>query len=153
MRVTNRCLQKLDGEMLPSRSGILSEARSIASTSLQERQSISLASYLQYPHFRSSRPKLFFKKDLLKNFAKLTVVSSGTRFSHEFYEILKRHIFLQNTSSGCFWHFRHSRFSILILYVINWQLRRECLVSFYGGAKNFIFTCIFLRIITVFIKI
>ena len=127
--------------------------RSIASTSLQERQSISLASYLQYPHFRSSRHKLFCKKDLLKKFAKLTVVSSGTGFSLEFCKILKKHIFSQNTSSGCFWDLKHSRFSILILYVINRQLRRECLVSFYGGAKNFIFTCIFLRIITVFIKI
>ena len=28
-----------------------------------------------------------------------------------------------------------------------------CLVSFYGGAKDFIFTCIFLKIITFFIKI
>ena len=28
-----------------------------------------------------------------------------------------------------------------------------CLVSFYGGAKDFIFTCIFVKIITFFIKI
>ena len=139
--------------MFCSPSGIVSKAISIASTSLHEIQSISLTSFLQNPHFRSSRPKLFCSKDLLKHFAKLTVVSSGTDSSHEFCEILKRHIFSQNTSSGCFWHLRHSRFSILILYVINRQLRRECLVSFYGGVKNFIFTCIFLRIITFFIKI
>ena len=54
---------------------------------------------------------------------------------------------------GCLWHLRQSRFPILILYVNDRQLRRVCWVSFYGGAKDFISTCIFLRIITFFTKI
>ena len=37
----------------------------------------------------------------------------------------KEHLFSQNTSSGCCWHLHQSRFPILILYVINQQLRRE----------------------------
>ena len=41
--------------MLPSRSGILAEAISIAFTSLQQRQSISLASFLQCSHLHQSR--------------------------------------------------------------------------------------------------
>ena len=41
--------------MLPSRSRILAEAISIAFTSLQQRQSISLASFLRCPHLRQSR--------------------------------------------------------------------------------------------------
>ena len=52
--------------MILSRSGIFAEAISIASTSLNQRQSISLASFLQCPHFRSSRPKLFCKKRCLR---------------------------------------------------------------------------------------
>ena len=60
----------------------------------------------------------------------------------------KEHLCSQNTWSGCFWDLLESRFSILILYVINQQVRCECLVSFYGGAKDFIFICIFLKIIT-----
>ena len=43
--------------MLPSCSGILAEAITIASTSLQQRQSIPLASFSQCPHFRNSRPE------------------------------------------------------------------------------------------------
>ena len=41
--------------MLPSRSGILAEAVSFAHTSLQQRQSISLASFLQSSYLRKSR--------------------------------------------------------------------------------------------------
>ena len=44
-------------------------------------QSISLASLLKCPHFRSSRPELFYKRGALKNFAKFTDVSSGTGVS------------------------------------------------------------------------
>ena len=88
--------------MFPSRSGILVEAISIASTS-QQRQSISLASFLQCSHLHQSR------------------------------------------------------YPILILYVINRQLKCEY-VRFLsmvenGGARDFIVTCIFLRIITFFIKL
>ena len=74
--------------MLPSRSGILAEAISIASNSLQQRKSISLALLLQCPHFRSSRRELFYKKGVLKNFTKFTGVSSGTGVSLDFHEIL-----------------------------------------------------------------
>ena len=52
--------------MPPSRIGILSEAISIASTPLQQRQSISLASFWQCPHFRSSRPEFFYEKSCLR---------------------------------------------------------------------------------------
>ena len=61
--------------MLSSHSGILGEAISIASTSLQQRQSISVASFLQCPHSRSSRPKLFCKKVFL-NISQNSQVSS-----------------------------------------------------------------------------
>ena len=50
----------------PSHSRILAEAINIASTSVQQKRSISLASFLQYPHSRSSRPELFFKKSCLR---------------------------------------------------------------------------------------
>ena len=74
--------------MLPSRSGILAEAISIASSLLQQIQSISLASLLQYPHFKSSYPELFWKKGALKNFAKFIGVSSGKGVFSEFCNIL-----------------------------------------------------------------
>ena len=56
-RVTNirQMPIKLHGEMLPSRCVILAEAVSIAPISLQQRQSISLASLLQCPHLHQSR--------------------------------------------------------------------------------------------------
>ena len=54
-------------------------------------------------------------------------------------------------------HMHQARFSILILYVIKRELKRKY-VQFLsmvenGGAKDFIVTCILLRIITFFIKI
>ena len=52
-------------------------------------QSISLASLLKCPHFRSSRPELLYNRGALKNFAKFTDVSSGTGVSCEFCDILK----------------------------------------------------------------
>ena len=79
--------------MLPSRSGILAEAISSTPTSLQQRQSISLASFLQYLHFRSSRLELFCKKGVLKNFTNLTGVSFGASVSCKFCEILKNVFF------------------------------------------------------------
>ena len=49
--------------MHSSRSGILAEAISIEFTSLQQRQSISLASFLQRPHLHQSRfPILIYNK-------------------------------------------------------------------------------------------
>ena len=76
--------------MIPSRSGILAEAISITFTSLQQRQSVSLASILQCPHLHQSRfpilicnklaaeasvqlpPKVFCKKGVLENFSSFT---------------------------------------------------------------------------------
>ena len=62
-------------------------ALGIASTSLQQRQSIFLASFLQYRDFTSSPPELFSKNGVLKKFAKFTGVCSGTDVSCEFCEI------------------------------------------------------------------
>ena len=136
--------------MLTLRSGILAKGISIASTSLQQRQSISLASFLLRLHFRNSC-QLFCKKHVLKNFAE------SCKCFLKILQNFKEHFFSQNTSNGCFWHFHQSRFPILILYVINQQLRCEY-VQFLsivenGRAKDFIYTCIFLRMITFFIEI
>ena len=95
----------------------------------------SLTSLLQCLNFRSSCPELFFKKVALKNFARFIGVSSGTGASSEFCDILKNPFFaehLQVVASG----------------ICNIQY-----FLFYGEIKDFIFTCIFLRIITFFIKI
>ena len=75
--------------MAPSRFGISAEAISIASTSLQQRQSVSHASFFQCLHFRSSHPELFCKKGVLKSFAKFTGVFSGKSVSCKFCQILK----------------------------------------------------------------
>ena len=66
-------------EFFPSPSGILADAISIASSSLQEIQSISLASLLQYPLL-----KAVLRSCSAINFAKFTNVSSGARVSYEF---------------------------------------------------------------------
>ena len=79
--------------MLPSYPGIIAEAISITSTSLQQRKSISLASFLQCPHFRGNHPELFSKIAALKNFGKFTGVSSGTSVSCEFGDILENTFF------------------------------------------------------------
>ena len=116
----------------------------------------SLALFLQYPHFRSSRLELFCKKGILKN-----LQSSQVFVWHRCFLLILRNfkelLFSQNTSSGCFWHLHQSRFLILILYVIKRHLWRDC-VQFFStveteGAKDFVVTCIFFRIITFFIKI
>ena len=83
-----------------SYSGILAEAINIAFTSLQQRQSISLASFLQCPHFRSSCPELLCKKSVFKNFEKLTSVSSGTGVFCAFCEILKKTFFHRKPPSA-----------------------------------------------------
>ena len=69
------------------------EAISIACTSLQQRHSISLASFLQCPHFRSSRPELFCKRGVLKNFVIFTCDFAGTSVSCKFCEILRNTFF------------------------------------------------------------
>ena len=103
--------------------------------------------------FRSSRPELFCKKGVLKNFAKFTGVSSGTGVSCEFLRNFKENLFRRTptvTASGI------APIQISYSNIVCNKSAAEawiCLVSFYGGAKDFIFTCIFLRIITIFIKI
>ena len=79
-------------------SGILAKAISIASSSLQQIQSIYLASLFQYPLSEAValQPELFYKKAVPENFAKLTGASSGTGVSYEFFEILKK-IFFRKT--------------------------------------------------------
>ena len=103
--------------------------------------------------FRSSRPELFCKKGVLKNFAKFTGVSSGTGISCEFCEILKETFFGKTpavaASNICTNWDSYSNTVCNKSAADAWI----CLVSFYGGAKDFIFTCIFLKIITFFIKI
>ena len=100
--------------MLPSYSKISAETISIASTSVQQRQSISFTSLLQCPHFRSSRPELLCKKDVLKNFAEFLSVSSVTGVSCKFCKILKNTFF--HRTLPVFWHLYQSKFPILILY-------------------------------------
>ena len=102
----------------------------------------SLASLLQCPHFRSSRPDLFCKKGFLKNFAKF-IAFLCTGFSYEFHDILRNTYFRRTTpvtASGICTNKSAAEAWI-------------CLVSFYGGAKDFISTWVFLRRITFFIKI
>ena len=134
--------------MLPLCSGILAEAIIIASSCLQQIQSISLSSLLQCPHFRSSCLELFCKKSVLKNFAKFTDVSSGTGVSCEFSNILKNTFFCRTspvTASGiCTNQDFYSNTVCNKSAAEAWI----CLVSFYGKAKE----CMFLRIVTFFIK-
>ena len=63
---------------------------------LQQMQSLSLASLLNCPHFRSSRPELFSKKDVRKNFGKFTDVSSSAGVSCELCDILKNIFFAED---------------------------------------------------------
>ena len=133
---------------LPSPSGILADAISIASSSLQEIQSISLTSLLQYPLL-----KAVVRSCSVKKICKIHKCFLWRKSFPWTLRNFKRNFFLAKTYSGCFFCLHYSRSPILILYVINWHLRRECLVFFYGGAKDFIFKWIFLRIISIFIKI
>ena len=117
--------------MLPSRSGILVEGISIASTSLQQRQSISLVLFLQCPHFKSSRPASFCKKGVFKNFAKFTDAFSGTSVSCcKFCEILKDTFFHRIPPTV---------FTPIEISYSNTVCNKSateawvCLVSFYGG--------------------
>ena len=79
--------------MLLSRFEILAKAISIASTSLQQRESIFLALFLQCPHCSSNHPELFCKKGVLKNFSKFTGAFSGTSVSCKFCKILRNTFF------------------------------------------------------------
>ena len=98
-------------------------------------------SLLQCPHFISSHPELFCKKDVLKNFAKFIGDSSGRGVCCEFCDILKNTFFRRTppVTVSC------TNKSAAEAWI--------CLVYFYGGAKDFISTCIFHKVITFFIKI
>ena len=95
---------------------------------------IYLTSLLQYLNFRSSLLELFCKSGVLKNFEKFTSAFSSTGVSCEFCEILKNTFFHITPYSRCFWHLHQSRFPILILYVINRQLRH--MFSFFSMEKR-----------------
>ena len=139
--------------MIPLHSEILVEAISIASSSLEQIRYISLALLLKCPHFRSSCPELFFRKGVLEKFTKFTGVSSGTGVSCEFCKILKN-TFFHRTRQLLFLAF--APIEVTCTNTVHNKSAAEaliCLVSFYSRVKDFIFTCIFLRIITFFIKI
>ena len=121
--------------MLPSRSGIITEAKSIASTSVQQRQSISLASFLQCSYFKSSLPELFCKKGVLINVAKFTGVSSGTGVSSEFREILKN-VFFHRAPPVLLLAFAPIEISYFNNLCNKFAAEaRIGLVSFYGGER------------------
>ena len=142
---------KADGDMLPSHSGILAKARSIAFTSLQQRQSISFASFLQCKHFKSSRSELLCKKSCLRPATLFKKRLWHRCFPINFMKFLKTPFFTE--------HFQWLAFATLKIPYSNTLCNTSaaeawiCLVSFSGGVKDFIFKCIFLRIITFFIKI
>ena len=121
--------------MLPSRSGIITETISIASTSVQQRQSISLASFLQCSYFKSSLPELFCKKGVLINVAKFTGVSSGTGVSSEFREILKN-VFFHRAPPVLLLAFAPIEISYFNNLCNKFAAEaRIGLVSFYGGER------------------
>ena len=121
--------------MLPSRSGIITEAISIASTSVQQRQSISLASFLQCSYFKSSLPEWFCKKGVLINVAKFTGVSSGTGVSSEFREILKN-VFFHRAPPVLLLAFAPIEISYFNNLCNKFAAEaRIGLVSFYGGER------------------
>ena len=53
-------------------------------------------------HFRSSRPEVFYKKVVLRNFAKF--IEKQLYSSLFFNKVADLRLFLQNTFGGCFWH-------------------------------------------------
>ena len=123
------------------------EATCIASTSLQQRQSISLVMLLTCPHFRSSHPES----------SGVAGVFSGTNIFCKLCEILKNTFFTEYLQ----WLFL--AFAPIEISYPNTVCKKSaaeawvCLVSFSmvknGVAKEFLFACIFLTMITFFIKI
>ena len=72
--------------MLPSHSGILDKILSIVSTSLQQRQSISLASFFQCPHLHQSRfPIVICNKFAAE--AWISLVNSHGSHYHTFFSV------------------------------------------------------------------
>ena len=131
--------KSLDGEMLPLHSGILAKAISIASSPLQQIQSISLALLLQCPHFRSNHPELFCKKVVFKNFCK---IHSCFRWHRSFLWILrhfKEHLFFAEHLQWLL-----LAFAPIKIFYSNTVCNKSaadawiCLASFYSGAKGLI---------------
>ena len=139
--------------MFLSCSGILAKAISIESSSLQQIQSISLASFLQYPLSEAVVWSCSVKNVLLKILQNSLVFTLAQEFPVNFAKFWRKLFFI-----------KHLQWLLLAFAPIEISYSNTvcnksaaevwiCLVSFYGGAKDFIFTCIFLRIITFFIKI
>ena len=106
------------------------------------------------PAFRSSRPKLFCKKGVLKNFYKIHRCFLWHRIFLWILPNFKENLFMQKNPPWLLLAF--TPIEISYSNVVCNKLAAEvwiCLVSLYVGAEDFIFTCIFLRIITIFIKI
>ena len=104
------------------------ETVSIASSSLQQIQS-SISLSLCYCNFCISEAvvqRCFFKKIVLKSFAKFVDVSSGTGASCEICDILKSTFFCRTPP------------------VVASGICNNEYFLFYRGAKDFIFTCTFL---------
>ena len=79
--------------MLPSRSGILAKAiKQCIQLSTTNATYISRF-VIESPAFQKQLFELFCKRGALKNFAKLTGVSSGTGVSCEFCDVLKNTFF------------------------------------------------------------
>ena len=88
-------LQKMDGEMLPLRSGILAKAIKHC-IQLSTTNAIYISHFLiAMSAFQKHCPEVFCKKGVLKNFARFTGVSSGTEISCKFCDILKNAFFLR----------------------------------------------------------
>ena len=139
--------------MLPSRSGILAEAISIASTSLKQRQSTSFALFLQRSYLRNSRPELFCKKGCPKPATLLKKRPWHKYFPGNFAKFLRILFFTEHIQwlLLAFAPIVISCFNTLVFYEIYRYLKLGY-VQFHsmvenGGAKDFVFTCIFLRII------
>ena len=83
----------MHAEMLSSHSKILAEAISIAFASLQQRQSISLASFLQCPHLHQSRfPILICNKSTAEAYVQFFSHGSHSSQDFLFYYVIKRQL-------------------------------------------------------------
>ena len=139
--------------MLSSRYGILAEAINIAFTSLKQRQSISLDSFLQCLHFRSSRPELFCKKGVVKDFAKLTRCFLWHKYFLQILQNFKEYLFFTE-----YFQWLPLAFAPVEISYSNTVCNKSaaeaqvCLVSF-CSREWLIFACIFLRMIFFFIEI
>ena len=129
--------------MLPSHSRILVKTIGIASTSLQQRQSISLTLFLRYPHSRSSCLELFCKKSCLRPAILLKKRLWHRCFPVNFANFLWRPFFME-----------HLQWLLLAFAPTEISYSNTvCNISVVATseAKDFIVTCIFLKIITFFI--